>query len=130
MPQLITSKLAVLRASVVLAALFSLCVSSNVGPRFVPLPALEPAIAQSSHDVQGTTASRAHANEFGSFRVPMAQAQKRADREPESRSPALMSGVEWVLSNFLRVPAHLTDPKLSVTATWVPAPSGRAPPVI
>ena len=124
---LILSRLSVLRASVVVAALFSLCVSSNVGPRFLPLPELESAAAERSYEQQGTTASRSHSEELASFRVPMAQAQKR-DRTPQYRSLAVMPGVDRVLSNDCRVPAEVIDPKISISFTLVSAPSGRAPP--
>ena len=124
---LILSRLSVLRASVVVAALFSLCVSSNVGPRFLPLPELESAVAERSYEQQGTTASRSHSKELASFRVPMAQAQKR-DRTPQYRSLAVMPGVDCVISNDCRVTAEVIDPKISSSFTLVSAPSGRAPP--
>src|SRR5215216_6821147 len=41
MTEFISSRLTILRDAVIIAALFTLCVSSNVGPRFLPLPALE-----------------------------------------------------------------------------------------
>ena len=118
-----------LRASVVVAALFSLCVSSNVGPRFLPLPELESAAAERSYEQQGTTASRSHSEELASFRVPMmAQAQKRADRAPQPRSLGVMPGVDYVMSNDCRLTAEVIDPKISITSALVSAPSGRAPP--
>ena len=126
---LILSRLSVLRASVVVAALFSLCVSSNVGPRFLPLPVLESAAAEASHEQQGTTASRSQSKEPASFRVPMmAQAQKRADRDTTSRSLSVMPGVGCVMSNDCRVTAEVIDPKISISFSLVSAPSGRAPP--
>ena len=125
---LILSRLSVLRASVVVAALFSLCVSSNVGPRFLPLPAPDSAPAEASHEQQATTASSSRRKEPGSFRVPMmAQGQKRADREPQPRSLAVMPGV-CVISNDCRVTAKVIDPRISFTSALVSAPSGRAPP--
>ncbi len=125
---LILSRLSVLRASVVVAALFSLCVSSNVGPRFLPLPELESAVAERSYEQQGTTASRSHSKELASFRVPMAQAQKRVDRAPQPRSLGVMPGVDYVMSNDCRVTAEFIDPQIAVTSALVSAPSGRAPP--
>ena len=77
MTELIESRLSVLRASLVIAALCSLCVSSNVGPRFLPLPTLENYEAEQA---TSTTASRSHSKGWVSFRVPMAQAQKRLDQ--------------------------------------------------
>ena len=126
---LILSRLSGLRASVVVAALFSLCVSSNVGPRLLPLPVPESAGAEASHEQQGTTASRSQSKEPGSFRVPMmAQGQKRADREPHARSLAVMPGIDCVVSNDYRLTAEIIDPKISITSALVSAPSGRAPP--
>ena len=125
---LILSRLSVLRTAVVVAAIFSLCVSSNVGPHFLPLPMPDSAAAEASHEQQATKDSRSQSKEQGSFRVPMmAQAQKRADREPQPRSLAVMPGV-CVISNNCRVTAQAIDPKLSITSALVPAPSGRAPP--
>lgn len=126
---LILSRLSVLRASVVVAALFSLCVSSNVGPRLLPLPVPESAAAEASHERQRTTASRSQSKQPGSFRVPMmAQAQKRADRELQPQSLCVMPGVDCVVSNDCRVTAEVIDPKIAITSALVSAPSGRAPP--
>ena len=126
---LILSRLPVLRASVVVAALFSLCASSNVGPRFLPLPVPESAAAEASDEQQGTTASRSKSKEPGSFRVPMmAQAQKRADREPQPQSLGVMPGVDCVMSNDCRVTAEVSEPKIAITSALLSAPSGRAPP--
>ena len=125
---LIPSRLSVLRASVVVAALFSLCVSSDVGPRFLPLPVPESAAAEASHEQHGTTASRSQSKEPGSFRVPMTQGQKRADRQPQPRSLAVMPGVNCGMSNECRLTAEVIDPKISITSALVSAPSGRAPP--
>lgn len=125
---LILSRLSALRASVVIVALFSLCVSSNVGPRFLPLPELESAAAERSYERQRTTASHSHSEELASFRVPMAQAQKRADRPPQPGSRGVMPGVDYVMSNDCRFTAEVIDPQIAVTSALVSAPSGRAPP--
>jgi hypothetical protein len=125
---LILSRLSGLRASIVVAALFSLCVSSDVGPRFLPLPVPESAAAERSYEQHGTTASPSHSEELASFRVPMAQAQKRADRAPQPRSLDVMAGVDCVMSNDCRLTAEVIDPKISISFTLVSAPSGRAPP--
>ena len=125
---LILSRLSALRAPVVIAALFSLCVSSNVGPRFLPLPVPESAAAEASRE-QGITASRPQSKEPGSFRVPMmAQGQKRADRQPQPPSLAVMSGVNCVISNDCGLTAEVIDPKISITSGLVSVPFGRAPP--
>src|SRR5687767_15318521 len=110
MTQLILSRLSILRATVVVAALVSLCVSSNVGPRFLPLPTAENYTAENLQQTTGTTASRAPSQTSASFRVPMAQAQKRADRELQAQSLAVMPGIHFVLPNNTRVFAELSDP--------------------
>jgi hypothetical protein len=124
---LILSRFSMLRASVAVAALFSLCVSSNVGPRFLPLPVPNSASAEVALEHQGATASRSHPEESSNFRVPMAQGQKRADREPQPRSLAVMPGV-CVISINWQVTTQAIDPTISFTSTLVSAPSGRAPP--
>lgn len=130
MSRLIETKVAVLRTSLVIAALFSLCVSSNVGPRFLPLPALESAIAGNSLELQnGTTVSNTRSDEPASFRVPMAQAQKR-DRTPQSGWLAAMPGVDCVVACEFRVIAQPIDPKTSFTSVSASPSGGRAPPVI
>ena len=128
MTQLIVSRLSVLRASVVVAALFSLCVSSNVGPRFLPLPTLENYKAENLQQTTGTTASRSHSNGSVSFRVPMAQAQKRADRELQAQPLAVISGINFVLPNNTRVHAELSNPDTFFSVALASLPSGRAPP--
>ena len=128
MTQLIVSRLSVLRASVVVAALFSLCVSSNVGPRFLPLPTLENYEAENLQQTTGTTASRSHSKGSVSFRVPMAQAQKRADRELQAQPLAVIPGINFVLPNNTRVLAELSHPDTFFTVTLASLPSGRAPP--
>ena len=122
------SRLSVLRASVVIAALFSLCVSSNVGPCFLPLPTLENYAAENLLQATGTTASRSHSSTSANFRVPMAQAQKRADRELQAPSLAVLAGSHFVLPNNTRVFAELSDPDAFFSVALASLPSGRAPP--
>ena len=128
MTKLILSRLSILRATVVVAALFSLCVSSNVGPRFLPLPTPENYAAENLLQATGTTASRSHSSTSANFRVPMAQAQKRADRELQAQSLAVMPGIHFVLPNNTRVFAELSDPDALFNLALASLPSGRAPP--
>jgi hypothetical protein len=123
----ILSRVSILRAAIVVA-LFSLCVSSNVGPRFLPLPALENYASEHLDETTGTTASRSHSKGSASFRVPMAQGQKRADREPQAQPLAVTPGINFVLSNKTRVFAELTDSDALFTLALESLPSGRAPP--
>lgn len=129
MTQLISSRVVLLRALVVMAALLSLCVSSNVGPRFLPLPALDSSASENLIEQPGVTISPCHPNNSSSFRVPMmAQAQKRADREPESGSVLLMPGIHVPPANAGQVPDEVIAPNLLVTFPIRLEPPGRAPP--
>ena len=118
-------RLSVSRASVVVAALFSLCVSSNVGPCFLPLPALG---NDAADGLQQATASRSPSRGLADFRVPMAQAQKRADRELQAQSPAVTPGINFVLPNAARVFVEGNDQDAFFTLALASLPSGRAPP--
>src|SRR5688500_6279735 len=109
MTQSILSRRSILRATVIVAALFSLCVSSNVGPCFLPLPTLEKHAAENTQQTTGTTASRSQPGGLAAFRVPMAQAQKRADRELQSQPLAAMPGTHFVLPSETRVFAEFND---------------------
>ena len=121
------SRLRIVRASVVVAALFSLCVSSNVGPRFLPLPTAENS-AEIVQQTTGTTASRAPSQTSASFRIPMAQAQKRADRELQAQPLAALPGINFVLPNTTPVFAELSDSDNLFSVALASLPSGRAPP--
>lgn len=128
MTQLIVSRFSFLRAAVVVAAVFSLCVSSNVGPRFLPLPTAENYTAENLQQTTGTTASRTPFQTSASFRVPMAQAQKRTDRERQAQPVAVLLGLHFVLPNNTRVFAELSDRNTLFTGALASLPSGRAPP--
>jgi hypothetical protein len=81
--QTIRSRFFELRAFLVFAALISLCVSNNVGPCFLPLPAVTDHVVEHRPHPQNNTVSRSSSRTGSdSFRVPiMGQAQKRADKE-------------------------------------------------
>ena len=128
MTHLILSKLSGPRAAVIVAALFSLCISSNVGPRFLPLPTLENNAGENLQQTTGTTASRSHSKPSATFRVPMAQAQKRADRELQAQPHGAISGIHLVIANNRRVFAEVSDPDTLFTVALASLPSGRAPP--
>ena len=128
MIQFTVSRLSILRASVVVTALFSLCVSSNVGPRLLPLPTLENYAAENFRQVSGSTASRSHSTTSDNFRVPMVQAQKRADRELQAQSVAVLPGTHLVFPNHTQVTAELSDHDALLTVGLADLPSGRAPP--
>ena len=128
MTQWTSARLSILRAAVVVAALFSLCVSSNVGPRLLPLPALENYAAENLHETTGATASRSHSTGSASFRVPMAQGQKRADRELQAQPIAVLPGINFVVPPDTRVFAELSDPNNRFSLALASLPLGRAPP--
>ena len=91
------------RAFLVVATLISLCVSSDVGPRFLPLPALSDGFAISQAEHQGEIASRRSHSEADSFRVPMmVQTQKRTDREPQQPQPIplVLKGVVVSINDY------------------------------
>lgn len=119
------------RAILVVVTLVSLCVSSNVGPRFFPLPAISYDLVVSRPEHQSETRSRRSRSEAGSFRVPMmAQTQKRTDREPQHPQPIalLLKGVS-VSINDCRI---ATDRYVANSLPVPPSPSmrfGRAPPL-
>jgi hypothetical protein len=129
--QLIRLRVLEPRAFLVVAALISLCVSSNVGPRFLPLPALSDDFAISQPEHQGEIASRRSYSDADSFRVPMmVQTQKRTDREPQQPQPTalLLKGV-LVSVNDCRIATE------RYFASSLPVPPslslrfGRAPPL-
>ena len=128
MTHLNSSRLRILRVFVIVAALFSLCVSSDVGPRFLPLPALENQAAENLQQSTGATASGLRSTGSASFRVPMAQAQKRADRELQAQQLAVMPGILLVLPDNTRAFAGFNDPGVLFTAAVTSLPSGRGPP--
>jgi hypothetical protein len=119
-----------LRTLLVIVALICLCVSSDVGLQFFPLPA---ATTQAALDVQldqeHKASSAPQANDK-SFRVPMmAQTKKRADKEPQQSAPLITSP-----SDQFGVPGNTrfainTDHIVCFFTSITMAPSaGRAPP--
>ena len=128
MKPLMLSGLSILRALVIVAALFTLCVSSNVGPRFLPLPTLEKCAAENVQQTIATTASHSYSTAAASFRVPMAPSQKRADRELQAQPLAVLPATHFVLPNKTRVFAELSNRNTFFTVILASLPSGRAPP--
>lgn len=119
------------RAVLVVATLVSLCVSSNVGPRFLPLPTISDDLVASQPEHQGEISSRRSRSQAYSFRVPMmAQTQKRTDREPQQPQPlALLPKGVFVSINDCRI---ATDRYFASSLPVPPSLSlrfGRAPPL-
>lgn len=118
------------RIFMVFAVLISLCVSSNVGPQFLPLPGLPDREAGSQQQSQNTTASRPPSSELDNFRVPMVgQTQKRTGTESQ-RQPvatcALTDTFEQVDDIRVNSNSNRTIPLCSSAS--VERPPGRAPP--
>jgi len=128
MIKLIPSRVFLLRVFVVNAALLSLCISSNVGPQFLPWPALDsPTSANLLAEHQEVIVSSS--NESISFRVPMmVQAQKRADRQLRSGSALLTTGIYVLPADVGRLPTEIMAPESLSTFPITLEPPGRAPP--
>ena len=117
-----------MHAFLVVAALISLCLSSNVGPRFLPLPNVIDPEEKELQQSQGITASRSRSG-CESFRMPiMAQTQKRADRDAPPNPLAVTLRVGFVVANDARVATEFRDVSHLFTSTSVSQPAGRAPP--
>jgi hypothetical protein len=111
------------RALLVVAGLISLCISSNVGPRFLPIPGvIERAEEQCEKTVSGTADRQAE-----SFRVPM-MAQRRADRDTSPQPLAALPKVGFVSPNEARFAAECSQQSFLFISASVSLPSGRAPP--
>jgi hypothetical protein len=119
------------QAVLVVAALISLCVSGDVGPRFVPLPALSNDVAQTQSPQQGEKVLHPSHSQAGSFRVPMmGQKQNRTGREPQQPQPMTLLSKGIIVSGSAVLIAQEHDqhssrpvsPPLSLIF-------GRAPPV-
>ena len=125
------STLLQLRAVLVVAALICLCFSSNVGPRFLPLPALRTYLETSEPEHDGQRLFGPLRGEADGFRVPMvSQLQKRADRETQQpQSVALTLQIGLVLLNDARVPADSGHTVLPFSSPSLSQFFGRAPPV-
>jgi hypothetical protein len=129
--QTIRSRFFELRAFLVFAALISLCVSNNVGPCFLPLPAVtDHLVEQHRPNPQNTTVSRSSSRTGSeSFRVPiMGQAQKRADKEHHVQPFAASPKAGIVLPDDAPVATELNFPISLFSSASVSQPPGRAPP--
>lgn len=123
-----------LRACLVVAALVSLCVSSNVGPRFLPLPALDGAVtaldgaAISQSELQSPPVLRQSYGKADGFRMPMmSQTQKRTEREIQQ--PVVLPSRDVLISpneGRVAIERHYANSHLKPSA--VSLFLGRAPP--
>jgi hypothetical protein len=118
------------RAVLVIAALICLCVSSNVGPQFLPLP---PATIQLAQDVHSEEPGHAwHTPQAGArcFRVPMmAQSKKRADKEPsQSHQFIVLPSDRFSLPRHTRFSVAIGYSGRFLTSVTMAPAAGRAPP--
>jgi hypothetical protein len=124
------SRFSELRAFLIVAAVVSLCTSSNVGPRFLPLPEVIDPIQKESQG-KGTAASHSRNSELESFRVPMmGQAQKRSDTESPPQPLGLIPGLGFVLANDVRGVTEFSHVSYLFISDSVSQPTGRAPPPV
>ena len=128
----IRSRFFELRAFLVFAALISLCVSSNVGPCFLPLPAVTDHVVEHRPNLQHDAVSSVRSpSRIGSdsFRVPMmGQTQKRADQDYDAQPIAGSPAAGIVLSDDAPVAVELSLEFLYLPSGSMSQPSGRAPP--
>lgn len=118
------------RALLVVAALTCLCVSSNVGPQFLPLP---PAARQSALEIQvhqANNTSYAPQADAKGFRVPMmVQTKKRADKEPPQTDPLIaLPSDRFRPATDTRFPAEIAYTACFFTSITMAPRAGRAPP--
>jgi hypothetical protein len=114
-----------LRAFVVIAALVCLCVSSNVGPQFFPLPAT----TQTAEDLRPQPASEAHPVNAQNFRVPMmAQSKKRADNESQSDQLIALQSNPFGFARDTRFPIEIGYAVPFLASVTMTPRIGRAPP--
>lgn len=118
-----------LRALVVIAALVCLCVSSNVGPQFFPLPAATRQVAHDLRPQPAKLASQAPQANAQNFRVPMmAQSTKRADNEFQSDRLIALPSHQFDFERDTRFAIEIGS-AVSFVASVTTAPrAGRAPP--
>ena len=120
-----------LRALVVIAALVCLCVSSNVGLQFFPLPAATTTqVALDAQLHQANKALYAPQAEANSFRVPMmVQSKKRADKEPPQSDPLIaLPSDQPDLPKDARFAIEIDQPVCFLTPLTMAPRAGRAPP--
>lgn len=119
-----------LRALLVIAALICLCVSSNVGLQFFPLPTATIELAHDVHLEEANQAWHAPQAEARSFRVPMmAQSKKRADKEPAQSDQLIVSPSGRVgLPRDTRFHIEIGYTACFLTSVTMAPSAGRAPP--
>ena len=118
------------RALLVIAALICLCVSSNVGLQFFPLPASTTQAALNVQLDQLNKASYAPQANAKSFRVHMmVQSNKRADKEPPQADRLIaLPSARFDLPTDIRFAIEVDQTVCFLTPLTMAPRAGRAPP--
>jgi hypothetical protein len=119
-----------LRSLLVIVALICLCVSSNVGLQFFPLPAVTSQVVLHVQQNQANKASHAPRADAQSSRVPMmVQSNKRADKESPQSNPLIALRIDgFDLSGATRFAIEIDYPVCFLTSVPMTPHAGRAPP--
>ena len=128
-PQVSITALLNSRALLVIAALICLCVSSNVGLQFFPLPAPTRVASDVQLDQPNKALYAPQAN-TKSFRVPMmVQSKKRADKEPpQSDRLIALPSARFSLPRDTRIVIEIDHTVCFLTPLTMAPRAGRAPP--
>jgi hypothetical protein len=127
--QLNASNFVQLRAFIIVGALVAFCASNNVGPQFLPWPALEASSSQHSRVEHREIAADSHSDFSAGFRIPiLADTQRRADRKSQDQSVAELPGIGFVSSNASGVSPEHNHQTSSFAPVSASPPPGRAPP--
>lgn len=119
-----------LRAILVVAALVCLCVSSNVGLQFFPLPAVTSQVVLHAQQNQESQASHAPRADAQGSRVPMmVQSNKRTDKDsPQFHPVTAVSTDAFNLPRAVRLAIEVDYPVCFLTPVPMTPHAGRAPP--
>lgn len=119
-----------LRALLVIAVLICLCVSSNVGLQFFPLPVATTQVESNVQLDQVNRTSQPPQSDAQSFRVPMmAQLKKRADKQPpQSDQLIVLTSDRLGLPKDTRFAIGTSHTVCFVTSVTMAPRAGRAPP--
>ena len=130
LPEISMSTLLNWRALLVIAALVCLCVSSNVGPQFFPMPAVTSQVVLHVQQNQANKASHSPRADAQNSRVPMmVQSNKRADEESPHSNPLIALRIEgFGLPGTKRFAIEIDHPACFLTSVPMAPHAGRAPP--
>ena len=131
-PQVSIPALLNLRALLVIAALICLCVSSNVGLQFFPLPTATNQVALDVQLDQANKASHAPQAAAKSFRVPMmVQSKKRTDKAPPQADPLIALSIDrFDLPSDTRIVIEIDYSVCGLASVTMRPRAGRAPPLL